>query len=253
MTQHADFPRRFTVCTYNIWTDTRWPERREALMRFADVHRPDIFCVQELQPDSKLALDSVLLSTHERVEDTFEGWSHEGNIYWSKRLFTSLEYGAVDIEILEPLRRLFWVRLAVNNGLDQTLFVSTAHFTYNGHPKAVESEIYVRLSQARAAVASLNQLQRDNEPQLFMGDLNDQSEAIKILWAGGLTDSFKALERSPQVTHPAAPTAKGSPSSIDWMMHRGSLRVMTTEVVDFFLDDLAPSDHKPILTTYSFE
>jgi hypothetical protein len=28
------FPVRFTVCTYNIWTHTRWPERRPALQRF---------------------------------------------------------------------------------------------------------------------------------------------------------------------------------------------------------------------------
>lgn len=246
-------PLRFTVCTYNIWTDTRWPERRPALMRFAETHRPDVFCIQELQSESKQALDSVLLNTHQRVEDGFEGWTNEGNIYWNTRLFSLVEYAAVDIGIIEPLRRLFWARLAINDGSDQTLFVSTAHYTYSGHPKAVETEMYLRLPQARATVTALNELQRDGEAQLFMGDLNDQTEAVKILRAGGLTDSFQALERLPQVTHPAIPTAKGAPCSIDWILHRGGLRVMTTEVIDFYLDDLAPSDHKPVLATYAFE
>jgi len=25
---------------------------------------------------------------------------------------------------------------------------------------------------------------------------------------------------------------------------------LTTEVIDFFVDDIAPSDHKPVVTTY---
>lgn len=33
-------PLRFTVCTYNLWTWTRWPERRDAVEHFARSQRP---------------------------------------------------------------------------------------------------------------------------------------------------------------------------------------------------------------------
>lgn len=49
MTPALPLPLRFTVCTCNIWTWTRWPERRDALRAFADLHRPDIFCVHRLR------------------------------------------------------------------------------------------------------------------------------------------------------------------------------------------------------------
>ena len=35
------------------------------------------------------------------------------------------------------------------------------------------------------------------------------------------------------------------------MMHRGPIRPTLTSVVDFFIDEIPPSDHKPILTTYT--
>lgn len=251
MTQSNALPVRFTVCTYNIWTDTRWPQRRAALMRFADLHRPDILCLQEVQPESLAALDDVLLPTHQRITDPFAGWAHEGNLYWNSRLFTLVEHGAEDIGILEPLRRLFWARLSVNDGSGRTLLVSTAHYTYDGHPKAVESEQYVRLPMARATLAFLNGAQREGEPQLFMGDLNDAYRGMGLLMAGGLTPSFYALGRLARFTHPAEPTAGGNPVAIDWLMHRGPLQVMTSEVVDFYHEDLAPSDHKAVLATYS--
>lgn len=251
MTNHK-LPVRFTVCTYNIWTNTRWPERKTALQRFAQTHLPDILCLQEVQADSRAALDDVLLPTHARVDDPFEGWTCEGNLYWNTRLFELVEYGAEQIGILEQYRRLFWARLALNDGSGETLFVSTAHYTYHGHPEAVASEKYVRMGQARATVEVLNAQARPGEAQLFMGDLNDQAEAVRILREAGLVDCFAALGRFPAATWPAAPTAKGGPQTIDWLMLRGSLRTMTAEVVDFYEGDLAPSDHKPVLATFAW-
>ncbi len=39
---------------------------------------------------------------------------------------------------------------------------------------------------------------------------------------------------------------------MDWLMHRGAIRPLNAEVIDFYADDLAPSDHKPVLATYTF-
>lgn len=245
------FPTRFTVCTYNIWTHTRWPERKPALQQFAALHLPDILCLQEVQADSRAALDETLGATHDRIDDPFEGWTCEGNIYWNKALFEKVGCGAEQIGILEQYRRMFWVRLRVLDGSEQTLLVSTAHYTYHGHPEAVASEKNVRMAQARETVAALNQITHENESVLFMGDLNDTNEPIRILREGGLADCFAALGRDSRHTWPAAPTSQGPEQTIDWLMHRGAIRPISAEVVDFYADDLAPSDHKPVLATYT--
>lgn len=244
-------PIRFTVCTYNIWTHTRWPERRPALQSFARHHLPDILCLQEVQAESRAALDEVLSVTHARVEDPFEGWTCEGNIYWNTALFEGVEYGAEDVGILEPYRRMFWVRLRLKDGSGRTILVATAHWTWAGHPVSIESEKNIRIPQARATMAALARLAQPDEPQLFMGDLNDNTLPIAIVEAEGYQNCFAGLGRSPDFTHPAAPTAKGWPVTIDWIFHKGALRPMTAEVVDFFEGDMAPSDHKPVLATYA--
>lgn len=245
------FDLRFTVCTYNIWTDTRWQERRHGLQQFVQHHLPDILCLQELQADSQQALDEVLSTTHQRVHDDFAGWTNEGNIYWNTRYFTLKDYGAEQIGILEELRRLFWVRLQLNDDSGRTLVVGTAHYTWHGHAEAVATEKYVRMAQARATVASMNTIAQENEPQLFMGDLNDQSEAIRILTEGGWTDCFAGLGRKPPYTYPAHP-AMAPICTIDWLMHKGGLQPKTAEVVDYFDGEMPPSDHKPVIATYTF-
>ena len=40
---------------------------------------------------------------------------------------------------------------------------------------------------------------------------------------------------------------------IDFQFHRGPVRPLTTEVVDFFADGMAPSDHRPVVTTYQLD
>jgi len=243
-------PVRFVVCTYNIWTTSRWPERREALQSFTEFHQPDILCLQELQSDSRQTLDKVLLKTHQRVEDPFEGWTSEGNIYWNNQLFEMIEYGAEQIGLLEQYRRLFWVRLRVLDDSKRTLFVSTAHYTWPGNSQEVSNGVNVRIAQAQKTLEVLSQLVPPNEPLLFMGDLNDTYRPILVLQKGGLTNSFNGVGRNPYPTWPALPTAVGPAQTIDWMFHRGPIRAMTSEVIDFFKGDLAPSDHKPVIATY---
>ena len=97
----------------------------------------------------------------------------------------------------------------------------------------------------------LAEITNQDEPVLFMGDLNDYVHPIRILREDGFVDSFSGLGRTSPITIPAMPTAKGTPQTIDWIFHKGALRPMTSEVVDFFAGDIAPSDHKPVLATYS--
>jgi endonuclease/exonuclease/phosphatase family metal-dependent hydrolase len=248
------YPIRFVVCTYNLWNDQRWPERQEPLRKFLEYHLPDILCVQELRPVTREFLDAVL-DTHQRVDDPFEGWLREGNIYWNEGLFDLVEYGAEDIGIFEELRRLFWVRLRLrgaNEGpqMQRTLFVATVHYTWYGNELEKTEGINPRLAQARETIQALNTLAPLPEPLLFMGDLNDFMHPLRILREGGLTDSFAALGCYSSPTWPATPTQRGTPEVDDWILHRGPIRPMISHVADFYVGDLAPSDHKPVMATY---
>ena len=243
---------RFVACTYNLWNDQRWPDRQEALKQFLEYHLPDILCVQELRPVTSDFVDGVLTG-HQRIEDPFEGWHREGNIYWNKGMFELVEYGAEDIGMLEELRRLFWVRLRFRGADDTpTLFVATAHYTRMGHEVELRDGKNLRIPQARKTVEVLKALVPRDEALLFMGDLNDYWNPIDVLREGGLTDSFAALGRYAAPTWPAAPIAQGPPGSIDWIFHRGPIRPMTCDIADFFVGDLPPSDHKPVLATYRY-
>ncbi|MBT3269962.1 endonuclease [Candidatus Poribacteria bacterium] len=237
---------RFTVCTYNVWADSRREEREAPLREFLRFHTPDILCLQELRGWSRELIEEAL-PTHECVTDDFEGWTVEGNVFWNRELFDCLEYGAEDIGMIEPLRRLFWARLRSG---DRTALVSTAHYTWIGNRVEADGGPSPRFEQARRTVEELDRLAEHNEPTLFMGDLNDFAHPIRILREGGLLDSFPALGRFTAPTHPAMPTASGTPQAIDYIMSRGAIRPLTTEVVDFHLGDIAPSDHKPVLATY---
>lgn len=243
-------PWRFVATSYNLWADQRWPEREEALRGYARLARPDVLCLQELRPATRDVLDQELPG-HARVDDPAEGWSQEGTIYWSKALFDLVEYGAEEIGMLEPLRRLFWVRLRAKRR-KSTVLVLTAHYTWGGNERERTEGFNPRLEQARRTVAAIDQLAEEDEPVIFMGDLNEASNAIFILQQdGGLTDSFTACGVPLQPTIPARPTADGIPNVLDWQFHRGPIRAMTSSVGDYFCGDIAPSDHKPVTVTYA--
>lgn len=244
-------PVRFTVCSYNIWGTTRWLERKTALESFVKHHIPDILCLQELQADSRHALDQVLSETHARVDDSFGGWESEGNVYWNTQFFELINYGAEAIGQLEEFRRLFWVRLRLRDARAITLFVSNAHYTWPGNPEETTTGLNLRILQAQKTIEVFDRLSPLAEPLLFMGDLNDQLHPISILRKSGLTDCFTALGQTPRPTYPAFAGAESTtPFTIDWLFHRGSIRPMNVQVVDFYYGDLAPSDHKPVLATF---
>lgn len=240
---------RAVACTLNLWALDRWPERRDSLSAFLRLHSPDLLCVQELRPETLAAIAGTLPG-HDHVEDPFRGWACEGNIFWRRDRFTALGHGAEEIGMLEPDRRLFWVRLRRADG--GTLLLATAHLTWPGNEKERADGVNVRIAQARRAAAALDALAAPPAPTLLMGDFNDDYHPVRILKAAGWEDCFTGLGRVPKATRPAAPTFMGQEQTIDWILYRGDLRPMTCEAVDFFHGDIAPSDHKPVLAAFAF-
>lgn len=244
---------RLVVMTHNIWADNRWPVRQPALQALLRTRRPDVYAVQELRPATRAVIDAEL-PNHRRVEDDERGWSHESSIWWDAGQLTEVQHGACDIGIgvdeIHRDRRLFWVRLADSDGV--TIVISTAHFCFPGTQRELEEHVNPRIAQSEAAAAALAELAAPDEPVLFMGDLNESWHVLRVLHAAGLQDSYTALGVVPPPTWPTVPTW-GEPTApwvIDFQFHRGPVRPLTTEVVDFFAGDIAPSDHRPVVTTY---
>ena len=240
---------RAVVCTLNLWSLDRWPERRDSLLAFLRMHDPDLLCVQELRPET-LAVLIEALPSHDHVRDALPGWTREGNIFWRRGSFEPLARGAEDIGMLEPDRRLFWVRLRRPEGGE--LLLATAHFTWPGNARESADGVNVRMAQARRAAAALDALAPPPAAALFLGDLNEHYHPVRILKASGFEDCFTGLGRIPAATRPAAPTYKCPQQTVDWILYRGALRPMTCDAADFFLGDIAPSDHKPVLATFAF-
>lgn len=246
---------RLSFITYNLWNVQRWPEREPALRAFFRRFRPDVLCLQELRIETRDCLDETLPG-YRRVDDTFPGWLRESNIYWNDDLLEEVQHGAEEIGIeSDAYRRMFWVRLRVRE-TRRTLFVATAHFTYQGHPDERKEGLSPRVAQARLAARALNSLVRESEPAFFMGDLNDPFAPAQILAEAGYQDCFARLGLLPPPTWPALPTARVSPwevitnQVIDWICSNDRARPIAAAVPQFFYEDLTPSDHWPVQAVY---
>ncbi len=246
-----DHPR-IVVCTINLWRDTCWSAREAAVRAFLRVTQPDILAVQELHPVTRLVLDEELRA-HQRIEDDFPGWTSESNVYWHRSCFSLVEYGAQDIGIVEPQRRLFWVKLSLKGFCDRLVLCATAHFTSCNLEEEKTSGHNPRLEQASRCAAALTQLASPALPIIFMGDLNEDEHPFWRLTAAGFSEVCHALSRSPQVTSPALPHPAKMPAVDDWIYYRGAIRPMTIEVVHSCYDSLPPSAHRPLLATFCFE
>ncbi len=245
-------PFTFVAHTYNLWGSSRWAERRPVLERFFRLHRPDVLCVQELTPEASELIAGTLPAMR-RIDNPVDGSTRDDNIFWDADLFEPVEHGTVDINILVPSRHLFWVRVRIAD-TGSTMLVATAHYDWVGNTRELTERFNVRIEQAERTVEALDSLAGEDEPVLFMGDLNDDWHPLGVLRDAGFADSFAALGRAPVPTHPALPlNGSPPPRTNDWMLHRGPIRPLLTSVIDADAGDLPGSDHRPVATTYRIE
>lgn len=251
----------FVATTYNLWGDAHLVEREPALRAFFRTRAPDLLATQELRPGSRALIDEELPG-HARVVDDHPGWARQSNLWWRRELFELVAYGVRDVGILDPTAGLFWVRLRTAGGT--VLVFATAHLTWPGHAEERATGVNQRVPQARAVAAALDELAGAG-PCLFTSDVNDIGGPLWELGNAGFLDSFTALGSPAPPTHPVVPmpftSGRGtrlspvqSPAkAIDWIFSRGAVLPRTSEVVEFFHDGSAPSDHKPVVATFTLD
>lgn len=249
----------FVSMSYNLYGDNRLTERVPALRSLFATRDPDLVSVQELRAESRSMIDQVLPG-HQRVHDADAGWTAQSNIWWRDEIFALEEYGLESIGHdldAEKDRGLFWVRLRVRDAPEAPALVyGTAHLTAQWKDRA---EVNPRTGQIRRIIAELDRV-ASASPCIFTTDINDVERPVMALRDAGFTDSFSALGTISPVTHPVA--ALASPQSqqrsvpviskvYDWQFFRGPLRSRCCEVPDIVYPGIAPSDHKPVVATFT--
>jgi endonuclease/exonuclease/phosphatase family metal-dependent hydrolase len=240
---------RIVVCTLNLWRKTHWPERRRALCSFLERYRPDVLALQELQPETRDTIDATLVE-HERVENGYAGWSEEGNLYWNRRIFSCLEYGAEDFGAVEEHSEMYWVRLRANDAEHTEILVATAHFTACNKPDERRTATNPRLAETDRCAEHLNRLAPADQRTIFLGDLNEDEHPLWRFKDAGFQEACSALGRLPEPTSPTMGMPGKIPAVDDWILFRGPVRPMTYEVAHCHSDPLPPADHWPVLATF---
>ena len=237
--------------TYNVWGSTRWPERKTALQKVLKIHHPDVLCLQEVTPEILESIKEVLTS-HECVEDTREGWQYESNIFWRSDLFMKRSHSFFDVGIVDhPQRGLFSVDLEICGRSDLPLVtVNTVHMPWPGCPTEIHTGINQRIVCAQKIVNIMNNM---NSPTILVGDFNESFHPQRILREAGFVDVFTSLNMPPPITHPVRssdPRECSMPdASLDWILTR--LGANCTAVAASCINVRGPncaSDHLPVST-----
>jgi len=248
---------RYTILTLNAWKTngkpTFWNKRRPIMVDFFKKYSPDIACIQEHHPDiQKAILEGV--PKYKFINDSFEGWENQSNIYWNKELFTEIDHGTYDIGHSDDNRRLFWVKLLTNN--KNKFFVSTAHLTWQGSELYRNSNIDPRILESTNISIKLKEM--SNLPLLFTGDMNCGFFPQKIIKTINMQDCFTGLELPLKKTHPARPSAVKeelmADQVLDWIFYNNKIKPIMATIPEKMYKNLSEpvSDHLPVYFIFEF-
>ncbi|MBS13915.1 MAG: hypothetical protein CME19_20265 [Gemmatimonadetes bacterium] len=119
-------------------------------------------------------------------------------------------------------------------------------YVFNTHLDVGKHRQLARLNSAKLILERINALDRFGEwtqprPVFLLGDFNARpgSDPHRVLVGDGDSDDPRLLEDS----------ADGE-DRIDWILSKGDVEVQSYEVVDYNVNGVYPSDHKPILVEY---
>lgn len=249
-----------TVMTYNIRyaSDTppnAWPDRRELLVQNIRNQSPDVFGTQE--------------ALYRQVKDILAAlpeydWIGLGRDGGSRGEFMAVFYKRDRLEPIEydhfwlsdtpdrmasttwgntNRRMVTWVKFRDRESKQEFYFWNT-HFDHLLQPAREKSAdlILKRLSEIPA-----------DAPVVLVGDFNaaaEKNKAYEILVnPEGLRDTWKeAAERKNEGIATFNGFKKiGEGARIDWILVRGPVKALSSEIVTFAPDGKFPSDHLPVV------
>lgn len=239
-----------------------WPDRRPLLIENIKNMRPDVMGTQEGVYRQLREMDADL------PEMTWIGLGREGGskgefmaVFYRPDRLTPLEYDHFWLSDTPDVigsaswgnkyrRMVTWVRFLDKSSPREFYFVNT-HFDHQVQEARVLSAelLRERIGGFKHAL-----------PVIVVGDFNAVAGASRVhqtlIGDGFLRDSWDSAQRrgDEKVNSFNGFKAPGRASRrIDWILYRGPIRAIETEIITFERDGQYPSDHFPILTTFEWE
>ena len=237
--------QRISVVSLNLWNTEYWEERKACVTSFVQTYAADVYCFQEVRPQTLALLDDSL---HEyvRIEGEEEGWRCENSIYLRKDRFKVDSFGRVDLKMPEVHRGLFWVKVHTNEA--KPLFIGTMHLTHQLNADELRTGIGYRHAEAHLAARALNELAQ-GDAALICGDFNDPVHPSWIFHEqAGFSDVFTLLGLAAPVTFPCPylSSERFLVEAIDKIMIKGPIRPVLATSPQFMTVGSALSDHWPV-------
>lgn len=253
-------PTTLTVMTYNLRyaspkPPNSWPERRPAAKAMLEKLAPDLIGTQEgLYAQLKdLGAD---LPGFEQIGLGREGGSRGEfmAIFYRAERFEPVEYDHFWLsdtpEVIGSAtwgnnvkRMVTWVRFRDRQSSQEFYFVNT-HFDHESQN--------AREKSAELLLERIKKLKSDL-PLIVVGDFNAVAGANKaydtLVGDGYLSDTWTAAKEPGKAIgtfHNYRGPREGG-GRIDWILTRGPITTLSSEVVTFELDGQYPSDHFPVI------
>ncbi len=241
---------RFSIMTSNLWNTEKIVERKDSIIKFFSINKPDFLCIQEIRKETRDLLDSQL-EKYSRVEDSFIGWQEESNIYYRNDLFEEVEHGRIDLNMPEVNRGLFYLRVKIK-GSNKTLFISTAHLTHQGNADEVATSRNYRQDEASMIGDNLLTLVKKGEGAIVCGDFNDPFHPTKIISEKtDFVEVFRTLHLEAPLTFPCSSISEEYylVESLDKIMHNSFISPIMATSPRLVLSK-GISDHYPVYAMF---
>ena len=257
--------QKLKLMSYNIKFaspafEPKWETRKDWQVELIKKYNPDIIGTQEgLKSQIDFLQDE--LSEYVVVGEGRKGGDDDEHmaIFFKRDKYRLREMGSFQLSetpeiigsgpIINP-RMVTWIRLAVINkesnlypedyrgNWENTLefYVFNTHF-FNGRKDTLARRKAAQLILDRAKNLERFGAWTKERPIFLMGDFNclPDSPPYKVLVKGKDSKKSGLFEDS----------IEGG-LGIDWILHKGNTRVIHYEKVDFNVDGVYPSDHKPV-------
>lgn len=233
--------------------ENAWPLRKDKVAGLLKFHQADIFNVQEALPEQIDDLE-VLFPDFDHVgvgrDDGIRKGEHMA-IFYIKTRFEKINDGMFWLSPTPEKpglgwdavcnRTVTWIKLR-DKITKKTFYVFDTHFDHRGKTARVES--------ANLILTRIRDINKENLPLLFTGDLNltKNTEPVQLI----LKELDDALDKSLNPPYGPAGTSGGfgvkvMPNKIDFIFINKGVSVLRHGVLSDSFGLFYPSDHLPVL------
>ncbi len=261
------FAQELKILTYNIRyddqknTETSWSQRKEMLTGQLRFYNPDIFGTQEGLLNQLQYIDSVLVD-HQYVGHGRDDGKEKGEfcaIFYNEKKIRPVKQSTFWLSPTPELVSMGWgskfnrictYALFEIIATNKYIWVFNAHFDHIAELAQEES--------AKLVIEKIKELNTENYPVVFMGDLNSIPESSQIQYISGIVNDSKSISIEPpfgnEGTFNGFEFNKPLKSRIDYIFtSKNNLKVRKYAVLSDSKNCLYPSDHLPVYVEMIFE